>query len=359
MKKKILSTGLIILLVFMSLVLTGCGDDNDEGTNDSSKIENSQKQKSNELKRENDNKTENEEDDDGKEENDDEKVSDNIETDENSDILSKKVKVGDYIKYNPGTFTYTSPKSKNGSGDQTFDSSVKGEYGSEIKWRVLEVNSNGTVDIVPESSITSKGGDSFLLDGKDGYNNGVEELENICAIFGKGEHAQSARCMKEIDVYKAIGWDKLASKFGISYKAGASDEEKYKMFLETYQTQNEHNKIKDYSFPDDRGTYVNFSEFTINDKDYDLALGKNRQTTWLANTSKYKGDGYEQGFMKYSGKPFGYLTVNSYYLMTTDDNHRIGRDFNGGAAIRPVVTLKANTALDGGTGDSSSPYILK
>ena len=41
MKKKILSTGLIILLVFMSFVLTGCGDDNDEGTNESSKIENS------------------------------------------------------------------------------------------------------------------------------------------------------------------------------------------------------------------------------------------------------------------------------------------------------------------------------
>ncbi len=114
------------------------------------------------------------------------------------------VKIGDYVNYSPteGTTekTYLSPKDKNGYGDQTFSSNYGGT------WQVLGVDEEGCLMLISSDIIKTTSNGYFYLKGQNGYVNGVKELKNISAIYGKGKYAKSARSVNVDDVNKITGY---------------------------------------------------------------------------------------------------------------------------------------------------------
>ena len=148
----------------------------------------------------------------------------------------EELKVGDYVNYNvtptdgasDGNLTYTSPKSATGADqDQTFNATNNG-----IKWQVLDVQ-NGKIRLISEKFVEpTSGGQSysgkednskqtnsdnhkyFTLKGKTGFINGIDELNNICAIYGHGKGAESATSITVEDVNRITGYDPAIAKCG-------------------------------------------------------------------------------------------------------------------------------------------------
>lgn len=89
--------------------------------------------------------------------------------------LGKAVSVGDYVAYNSGTYSYTSPigtgsSHGNGNSNQTFTSS------SSLKWRVLGWDDEtGGVMLISEDPIGN-----FTMKGSIGYLYAEQELNEIC-----------------------------------------------------------------------------------------------------------------------------------------------------------------------------------
>ena len=100
--------------------------------------------------------------------------------------LAKAVSVGDYVAYDAGTHSYTSPTGTgsshgNGNGDKTFTSS------SSLKWRVLgwddETGGVMLISEAPSETFTMKGGRGYLY--------AEQELNEICKIYGYGTGANT------------------------------------------------------------------------------------------------------------------------------------------------------------------------
>ena len=115
---------------------------------------------------------------------------------------TQELKVGDYVNYTPQTQTTTYTVEAKYSGrdaDQTFSQ-------DSLKWRVLNVNEDGTVDLIGEPTSTS-----LYLRGALGYNNGVYLLNDYCKTLYSNEslHA-TARSLNIEDIQDKMDlevWD--------------------------------------------------------------------------------------------------------------------------------------------------------
>ena len=120
--------------------------------------------------------------------------------------LASKVKIGDYVAYNPtvadaqgnvpvdsSKLTYTSYSntdkvnvSGNGNKTQTFT------VDSNIKWRVLSKNeTTGEVVLTSEYVINVDDNEQFRLGGAKGYLYAEQELNEVCKIYGYGYGAKT------------------------------------------------------------------------------------------------------------------------------------------------------------------------
>ena len=127
--------------------------------------------------------------------------------DENGNVseyvdISKHVKVGQYVAYNPtikdlsGTpvdesLTYISQKGDgqnhgNGDSPQTFTAKAS------TKWQILSIE-NGTVTLISEDAIKTDAGGNFVLRGAPGYLYAEQELNEICKIYGYGYGANTSQ----------------------------------------------------------------------------------------------------------------------------------------------------------------------
>ena len=155
--------------------------------------------------------------------------------------------IGDYINYNPADYTdydenkngfynsqagtvqditYTETKGSNTyscteasiyqekldkgeviAGNGYSDQNFKVSNANEIKWRVLGADeATGELliiadDVLKENNATKK----MTFKGITGYLYGVDELNKVCNIYGKGSGATGARSLTFDDVNKAIG----------------------------------------------------------------------------------------------------------------------------------------------------------
>ena len=124
------------------------------------------------------------------------------------------LKIGDYVDYSckSSTATYTSETNKSGwRNDQVFKAN---EY--QYGWRVLGVDkktkqlqliSEDFVPLTGGGNMGNRTGQYYYLSGKEGYENGVEELNKICSIYGTGEGATSARIVNVDDVDWITGYN--------------------------------------------------------------------------------------------------------------------------------------------------------
>ena len=128
--------------------------------------------------------------------------------------------IGDYVDYDCTTAdaVYESQEANNGYGLQTFTAS---EY--QYGWRVLGADEEtGELLLLAEDFVPLEGGRTnstsgrteFYLKGQAGYQNGINELNNICAIYGNGEGATGARSITVDDINKITGYNPEEAKYG-------------------------------------------------------------------------------------------------------------------------------------------------
>ena len=120
-----------------------------------------------------------------------------------TESLANKVKVGDYVNYNPAS----------GAGEGLSLSSIEDFEGTSLngtinssdlnRWRVLNIE-NGEVQLIPVQTISQ----NVRLDGINGYINSEKALDEVSSIYGYGNGAESARSLKLEDIEKYFKFDK-------------------------------------------------------------------------------------------------------------------------------------------------------
>lgn len=333
MKRKILNVSIIIILTIMLVVLTACGTTEES----------------------------------------EEKAKNNESISKNS--LASKVKVGDYIAYNAGNNTYTLTEEKSGqSKEQVVEST------GEEKWRVLSIEDDGTINIISEDGIGTKYEKEIEFFGETGYDNIVDELNNICKIFGNGKYAVSARSMEMSDLNKFLDVDSVVEYYENKYEqdiTGNTAEEKfekiYKLINKYYGEEIEvgGEKVSINAGYFDWKAFLEGSESGfdkhIENSDY-MDLFKN-EGIYLANQ-----------LIKCSGNLYCDFNVATYYTSYVNEvlyaNYNDGEklysqkaDENGKSYditknttkgyVRPIVSLEKNLKVDGGKGTAEEPYTIK
>lgn len=342
MKRKILKIGIIISLICMLMVLTGCGN---------------QKQNQNETQ----------------------------EVEKNSKL--SEVQVGDYVSYKAEVGkSYTAKSDRTGySKDQ--EVKVKGDE----KWRVFKVNDNGTVDLISANGIGTSTREQIQFVGENGYNNAQNEINNMVQIYGTNEFAESVRTMNEEDVKSLINLKDnvvaLEEEYKIDLSDCETDEDLWKAINQAedqnYQkefTINGENIIDNTGIDSEILRSSKFDKVNLNIDstakkllDYkeesdgyligDIWLGeqKTRISEVGYNDADYK---VEQGISYYYYSGDNSISLGMFELYTKNfgkDTQKLENEYdgNGNAYIRPIVIIKKDVKIDGGTGTETDPYILK
>ena len=129
--------------------------------------------------------------------------------------------VGEYINYDchlEKEEIYESKAEINGYSNQTFSSNDY-LYG----WRVMGASQEGNLLIISEDFImpreeklknTNYNRSYFYLKGKSGYENGINELNKISTLYGKGKNAIGARVVSINDINSITGYDPDKANYG-------------------------------------------------------------------------------------------------------------------------------------------------
>lgn len=135
-------------------------------------------------------------------------------------LASYYLKVGDYVDYTPDTGKYTVAADTYGSGYSS-EQSFETETGdSALKWRILSIDeSTGKIELVSATV-----GQTLYLKGADGYNHGVDILNDLCeTLYSKtvnGKNIATGRSINVEDINAKTTYDYKAyydSKFSFSY----------------------------------------------------------------------------------------------------------------------------------------------
>ena len=319
--------------------------------------------------------------------------------------MAHVLQIGDYINYDPTnggtiTTTYTSPqgtyhadesaakadmsenmKEGNGYADQTF--SVEANTNG---WRVLGVDEDtNQILLISADVVKTTDNNDFYLRGQTGYEWGIKELNDICAIYGKGSGASGARSINVDDINKITGYNPetaqcydgeiyeygnkvtyIKNEGSIEYSAsyGQSGVEKDEMKIFKYFDENKNiwkllntGENKKYIstayfyFPNTLTTNPDGDTNGISTEsvEYDL-LGFKTGEYWLGSSiirvhTNYVGFGIN--YVNNSGVGFYGLSGSDGYIRT------------GIYGVRPVVSLKSNINLSGGAGTSEEPYQIQ
>ena len=261
--------------------------------------------------------------------------------------------IGDYVDYNPLNFkegtlekdkTASSSTDENGNSDQTFS------INTDTKWRVLGEDDRGQILIVSADPVKKDMGDTnnpyFYLYGAKGYINAEKELEKISKIYGHGVGATEARSLKIEDVNKICGVTVRSN--GLTPTVDASEN-----FGTTKSYTNQYASPEDYL----AGKKSNFSK-TSNAYSY---KGNNSLLKTATNTRAYETIFFKKQTKKYNWlasrsvgvySDFAYFGVAyvSYDAVSNKSRYDVfysdGNEFDGGFAVRPVVSLKSDVTTD-------------
>lgn len=346
MKKKILGVLFVIILIITLIVLTGCGDNSKNNSSNSAKS------------------------------------------------LTSVVKIGDYVDYKTKVGeSYTVSGDNIGiTVNQTFETT------GDEKWRVLSIENDGTINLISDKTVQTKNKQYYVFDGAKGYINYIEELNNICKIYGTGENSQSARSVTLEDIYGLIGWENIANYYGISTSDENIQESIYKVMNSRYGNEGSILNSKYTNKPSknsqDTG-YATTSEFDIkSDLKIETKSNMRMDTTQSNNLSVYNNDTLVKSlicptsdntsyywiastFEDYSkanngavnkdlSKVWGVYFISSDYKVYAksiafNETNISTKNIMTGILnyIRPVVQLKVDVEYKSGNGTESEPYILK
>ena len=315
----------------------------------------------------------------------------------------KTMKVGDYVDYDPtleantSDLTYTSTTDKTGTdSNQEFNVATykKAGYG----WRILGV-SNGKLRLISEEFIgagdyTDSNRTYYILKGQKGYINGIEELNNISAIFGHGKGAEGAKSITVEDINEITGYNPETAKYGkgdfgeygnkVTYTRGSgsalsASATNGKTWSGTQSTFNYYDKTnKIFKALTSGSTEITSTSYyyypgTLNSSEDNPTQGDDGTGTYnevfqmLFGKYSKDSDGCYRNFTGTGTEPQYWLAsdyaeaiyyrvrwglrcvkytmggVNGYYGSLCDSNGAEGRESYG---VRPVVSLKSDVSLE-------------
>ena len=138
--------------------------------------------------------------------------------------LSDYVKIGDLVDYHPDVVATSYDKF--GETYTGYANATDIGQDSNLQWRVLNINSNGTVDLI-SASPTSK---SVYFKGTRGYNNGVAILNDYCkTMYSNASKRAVARSLNIEDIQDKMkvdeetgkkAYESYTSGMGTVYKTG-------------------------------------------------------------------------------------------------------------------------------------------
>lgn len=330
MKKKILCLVLILMLISAMFVLTGCGSDEENSSSSGN----------------------------------------------GDDTASSTVKIGDYVAYEVKEGeSYTATAESTGyDEDQVFETT------GDEKWRVLSIEDDGTINLILDGIVVTKYDKELYLEGIDGYTNGVEILNEVCAIYGTGEFAQSARSMKSDDITNMFDMEKLIDYYQDEYETDIESTTVSEQLNEIYKLIHVLNETQTtidgttYTYYDmfnwtPSSSKIGFDKVISNETYLDLLLLGQRteynDDVWLADEivsqgGVVTGNVVELGIYYYSYYNYTQRKWSTLELSDLYRNYGSGEQNNSGShSLRPVVTLKSSVTIDGGSGTEDDPYTLK
>ena len=310
-----------------------------------------------------------------------------------------KLKLGDEVAYTPASgHSYTSEKwgsSDTGSGhdiDQILstDDYETSSGSKSTKWKVIGVNTKtGTVNLISAEPLkikkSSGNSDTYRIYGKEGYNNGVNELNKMCSVFGHGNGATGARSVNVEDLDKVLNYNKKdfvytdeddSAKY--NYKYGWTTT--YYGKRTTWTPKNTY-EIKDTNKLDKNGDYQREGSYaTFTDINGNVATDEN-PITITSNIYMYTKDQFSDKIESntlntifgdndqfrfwlasrivigyYDDAVWGLFFISSDALYEHDLYYSDGGENGYYYYVRPVVSLKSNIQ---GEKDASGIWQLK
>ena len=128
-------------------------------------------------------------------------------------VKREGIKVGDYVNYtyDQKTTGYSLLATQSGyTSNQTINQK------SGMKWRVLNIHENGTVDLIADIASTDQ---TIYFQGALGYNNGVYLLNDICKeLYSNSTLGITARSIKIEDLEDQMNETGIAARDGYVYE---------------------------------------------------------------------------------------------------------------------------------------------
>lgn len=242
------------------------------------------------------------------------------------DALCSKVKLGDYVSMTPTQTTYTIPTALTGySSDQTINP-------SELNlWRVIAINSDGTIDMVSEYVSST----NVYFSGQEGYLNFVGTLNTIANQYGNSKYTIRTRHMGYNGQTATItDTSKFTTTASLTSSTSNNDNETVGGGDVMYEKDIELVKVA-------LGTVVAKKPSNVA-TNYWLASRAFEYTS--ADIYSWRGRNvYDSGSVS---------TIALYSYSNDWDSRTYWR------AVRPIVTLKSDITATSGNGSSGSPWIL-
>ena len=240
--------------------------------------------------------------------------------------------VGDYIKMTPTSTSYTTDTSKTGyTGTQTINP-------SELDtWRVIKVNSDGTIEIVSENISST----AVYFRGQTGYKNLVGYLNELANQYQNTKYTIKARYMgyngqTEYLTDTANTVDSTATTAPWTCSTGGS--------CSTVESQGGGDTL----YTNDTDLVKNAIGTLVANK-----KGLSASNYWLASRHYYyrsSSDWYYYGRIISSSGNVSINKLYSYY-----GGFSAG---NGSYCLRPILTLKSGISYTAALGTSEDPFVL-
>ncbi len=310
-------------------------------------------------------------------------------------VPKSSLKVGDYVEYTPDTASDYSIAS-NVSG---YTSNQTISQDTSLKWRIMSVNDDGTVDLVSDKPTS----ESISLSGAVGYNNAVYLLDEASSkLYSNSELGAEARNIKVEDYEKKLnsaGKNAISNynengatiKYGETrytgkFYSGSLNRETYPYYpilyaqeigsginLTTVRQDGVEKSDKYYTSPTTQGAQVTTSGLTAT------------QTGYVINATELKSyfDNEEFYNLIFNVDTFIFSSRYRYCHPISDNIYYYGQvsfgvyaySINSGIwsgwiyntdpisavqtkPIRPVITLNTNIQIYGGDGSAEHPYQL-
>ena len=288
---------------------------------------------------------------------------------QNSDPMTTDrsfLKVGDYIDYTPDTAENymglgTSASEKSGSASNP----VAGiPQDTTLKWRVMNINDDGSVDIVSASPIVK----SIYFCGSIGYNNYVFLLNDLCkSLYSNSTLEVTARSIDLEDIEPKLNSIGIAARNAYTAYGGLqygnvktySGSSSYAPDIYDHVGKTTAEESKDYYTTPTTATSTQKGTLEVQQTDYFLST----QPNYFDDPSFYELIFGTGEYYLLASRSVTCYTDIAYFCLRYVNNSTLAGDrlffsnnnaYDTGFYVRPVVSLGSNIKIstDGGTADS-------